>query len=138
MSRLVHQSGFVSPCLPSRAERPPSGPDWVHEIKHDGFRLLARREGNSVRLFTRRGIDWTERFPLILEAVRDLAARSCLIDGEAIACDNTGLTDFQRLRYRRAPVHLVAFDLLELDGRRSTARAAQRAPSCTRQAPAQA
>ncbi|MFL6798032.1 MAG: DNA ligase [Xanthobacteraceae bacterium] len=117
MSRPVHPSGFVSPCLPSRAERPPSGPDWVHEIKHDGFRLLACREGNGVRLFTRRGIDWTDRFPLILAAVSTLTVRSCLIDGEAVACDQTGLTDFQRLRYRRAPVHLVAFDVLELDGR---------------------
>jgi len=61
-------SGFVEPCRPSRATRPPSGPDWVHEIKHDGFRLMVRREGARVRLWTRGGYDWADRFPRIVEA----------------------------------------------------------------------
>jgi ATP-dependent DNA ligase len=51
---------FCEPCLPSQVERPPSGPDWLHEIKHDGFRLLARRGAERVRLFTRNGHDWNE------------------------------------------------------------------------------
>jgi hypothetical protein len=55
-------NGFIEPCLPSPAPKPPSGPGWIHEIKHDGFRLIARREGVGVRLFTRRGIDWTGRY----------------------------------------------------------------------------
>src|SRR5215211_4636529 len=103
MSALRFRSsvGFIPPCLPSRADRPPSGPAWIHEIKHDGFRLLAHRDGTEVRLFTRRGIEWSDRFPLIVAAVSELAVRSCLIDGEAIACDGTGLTDFARLRYHR-------------------------------------
>jgi bifunctional non-homologous end joining protein LigD len=62
-------SGFVEPCLPSPADHPPSGPDWVHEIKHDGYRLMARRDPVGIRLLTRRGNDWTTRFPLIVEAV---------------------------------------------------------------------
>jgi bifunctional non-homologous end joining protein LigD len=110
--------GFVPPCLPSPAERPPSGAGWVHEIKHDGFRLMARRDGAGVRLITRRGNDWTQRYPLIAAAVEALRVRSCLLDGEAVACGDDGLPAFDRLRYRRADasVFLFAFDLLELDG----------------------
>jgi hypothetical protein len=58
-------AGFVEPCLPSPAERPPSGPDWVHEIKHDGFRMMVRRDAAGVRLLTRNGHDWSDRYPLI-------------------------------------------------------------------------
>jgi ATP-dependent DNA ligase len=72
---------FIPPCLPSPAERLPSGPGWVHEIKHDGFRMMIRRDGAGVRLFTRNGHDWTDRYPLIAEAAGALRARSCLIDG---------------------------------------------------------
>jgi bifunctional non-homologous end joining protein LigD len=116
-TRLV-PSGFIEPCLPSPAERPPSGPSWIHEIKHDGFRLMARRDAAGVRLLTRNGIDWSGRFPLIAGAAGDLPVRSCLIDGEAVACDGDGLPSFDRLRYRRqdGAVFLYAFDLLELDG----------------------
>jgi hypothetical protein len=59
---------FIPPCLPPRAERPPSGPGWVHEIKHDGFRLMARRDAAGVRLLTRNGHDWADRYPLIADA----------------------------------------------------------------------
>jgi bifunctional non-homologous end joining protein LigD len=115
----VSLSGFIEPCLPTRAERPPSGPGWVHEIKHDGFRMVVRRDPAGVRLLTRRGYDWTERFPLIAAAAGALKVRSCLIDGEAVACDGDGMPSFDRLRYRRADgaVFLFAFDLIELDGR---------------------
>jgi ATP-dependent DNA ligase len=58
-------SGFVPPCIPTRAAKPPAGPDWVHKIKHDGYRLQVRRDGEVVRLFTRRGYDWTDRYPAI-------------------------------------------------------------------------
>ena len=78
-------SRFIEPCLPSPAERPPSGPDWVHEIKHDGYRLMARRDPVGVRLLTRNGHDWSDRYPLIVEAASGLKVRSCLIDGEASA-----------------------------------------------------
>jgi bifunctional non-homologous end joining protein LigD len=57
-------AGLLQPCLPSPADRPPTGPGWLHEIKHDGFRLLARREGTRVRLYTRNGHDWADRFGL--------------------------------------------------------------------------
>jgi bifunctional non-homologous end joining protein LigD len=110
------RSGFIEPCLPSDAERPPSGPEWIHEIKHDGYRLMARRDSVGIRLLTRNGHDWAERYPRIVEAVNQLRARSCLIDGEAVACDDNGLAVFERLRRNPEGVFLFAFDLLELDG----------------------
>ena len=72
---------FIEPCLPSPADRPPSGSNRIHEIKHDGFRLMARRDPVGIRLITRRGNDWTQRYPLVVEAVNHLKVRSCLIDG---------------------------------------------------------
>src|SRR5262249_23223277 len=112
------RSGFIEPCLPSPSERPPSGPDWVHEIKHDGYRLMPRRDATGVRLLTRNGHDWSDRYPAIVEAVNRLKARSCLIDGEAVACDENGLAVFEQLRRKPSGKHvfLYAFDLLELDG----------------------
>jgi bifunctional non-homologous end joining protein LigD len=110
--------GFVEPCLPSPAKEPPSGSGWVHEIKHDGFRLMACRDAASVRLITRKGNDFTSRFPFIALAVAALPARSCLIDGEAIVCDENGLAVFELIRRQRTSATAVhcAFDLLELDG----------------------
>src|SRR3979490_1217078 len=65
-------SNFIEPCLPSPADCPPSGTNWIHEIKHDGYRLMARRDPVGIRLITRRGNDWTTHFPLIVEAVNHL------------------------------------------------------------------
>ena len=96
----------------------PSGPGWIHEIKHDGFRILARRDGAGVRLITRAGNDFASRFPFIAMALGKLPVRSCLIDGEAIVCDEKGLAVFDLIRRHGAigsAVH-CAFDLLELDG----------------------
>jgi bifunctional non-homologous end joining protein LigD len=109
---------FIEPCLPSPADRPPSGANWIHEIKHDGYRLMARRDPVGIRLITRRGNDWSARFPLVIEAVNHLKVRSCLIDGEVVCCDDRGLARFDVLRRRRneATALLYAFDLLELDG----------------------
>src|SRR3954463_4360245 len=114
-TRLV-PSGFIEPCLPSTADRPPSG--RIHEIKHDGYRLMARRDSVGIRLITRRGNDWSDRFPLVVETVNHLKVRSCLIDGEVGCCDERGLARFDVLRRRRheATAFLYAFDLLELDG----------------------
>jgi bifunctional non-homologous end joining protein LigD len=110
--------GFIQPCRPIKAVRPPSGPLWIHEIKHDGFRLLVRREGSRVRCFTRGGFDWADRFPAIVAAARAVKAESFLLDGEAIVCGADGRADFEALRGRRRDrdVSLFAFDLLELKG----------------------
>jgi bifunctional non-homologous end joining protein LigD len=111
-------AGFIPPCLPTSAPRPPSGAAWLHEIKHDGFRVIARKVGKRVRLYSRPGNDLTYRFPLIVEALARLRSRSCIIDGEAVACGEDGVASFDRIRYRHhdESVFLFAFDLIELDG----------------------
>ena len=108
----------ILPCLPRPAQQPPKGPGWIHEIKHDGFRIIARRDAKGVRLFSRNGYDFTARFPKIVDAIASLPVRSCVVDGEAIVVDERGLSIFDALRYRlrdHAAV-LCAFDLIELDG----------------------
>jgi bifunctional non-homologous end joining protein LigD len=111
-------AGFIAPCLPTNAPQPPSGAIWLHEIKHDGFRVIARKTGNRVKLYSRPGNDLTYRFPLIVDALAALRSQFCIIDGEAVACGDDGIADFERIRYRRSDdsVFLYAFDLIELDG----------------------
>jgi bifunctional non-homologous end joining protein LigD len=83
------------------APKPPVGERWVHEIKHDGYRLMVKRYGDKVRIFTRRGADWTRRFPAIVQAALKVKAKSFYIDGEGAVCDNNGLAVFDRL-HRKA------------------------------------
>ena len=111
-------SGFIEPCQPSKVARPPSGPLWVHEIKHDGYRLMVRRDGARVRCFTRGGHDWADRFPAIVEAALRIQASSFMLDGEAVVVSDDGRPDFHALRTRRTghAVVLYAFDLIEHDG----------------------
>src|SRR5579859_8150356 len=110
--------GFIVPAQPVERDRPPASADWVHEIKHDGYRLLVRREGERVRLWTRNAVDLTDRLPLITSAAVHIEAQSFTIDGEAVVLGPDGLSQFNELRSasgtRRAI--LYAFDLLELDG----------------------
>src|SRR6202011_4763752 len=96
----------------------PAGADWVHEIKHDGYRLLVRRDGDDVRLFSRNGSNLASRFPAIVAAALRLKAQRFLIDGEAVVLGPDGRSQFDELRRReggRAAI-LYAFDLLECDG----------------------
>ena len=111
-------AGFIAPCPPTSAPQPPSGALWLHEIKHDGFRVIARKEGKRVRLFSRPGNDLTARFPLIVEALARLRPRSCIVDGEAVSCGEDGIASFDRIRHRHYDntIFLFAFDLIELDG----------------------
>jgi bifunctional non-homologous end joining protein LigD len=111
-------AGFIAPCLPTNARQPPYGSMWLHEIKHDGFRVIARKEGKRIKLYSRPGNDLTYRFPLIVEALAKLRALSCIIDGEAVACARDGVSSFDLIRHRQhdGSVFLWAFDLIELDG----------------------
>lgn len=110
--------GFIEPCLPKPASSPPAGPDWLHEIKHDGFRFQVVRDGGRVRLFTRNGNDWSKRYAAITECAAALPARSFVLDGELVCCDGSGLAVFEMLRSRRhdRDAFLYAFDILLLDG----------------------
>jgi len=107
-----------APCLPSRETAVPAGPDWIHEIKHDGYRLTVHREGKQVRLFTRNGHDWTDRYPLIVEAALRIRIGSFVLDGEAVLLDVDGRSDFDRLHSRKHnnEVQFYAFDVLMSDG----------------------
>jgi len=111
-------AAFIPPYLPTKTDRLPSGGEWLHEIKHDGFRVIARKNGAQVRLYSRHRSDLTYRFPLIVETLSRVHSRSCIIDGEAVACDDNGVTSFNRVRYRRhdASIFLYAFDIIELNG----------------------
>jgi bifunctional non-homologous end joining protein LigD len=110
--------GPIDPCLPRAAEAPPSGPGWVHEIKHDGFRIVARRMPSRVRLYSRNGYCFADRFNLIVDAIASLPVKTCTIDGEAIVVNADGLSVFDLLRHRQhdSAALLCAFDLIEIDG----------------------
>ncbi|HWJ17172.1 MAG TPA: DNA ligase D, partial [Geobacterales bacterium] len=114
--------GFVEPCLALLVEKPPAGDGWLHEIKFDGYRLMAAIDGKSIRLLTRSGLDWTDRFPGIAEAFADFPAKSALFDGEAVIEDENGVSSFSALqealseRKTASAAVFFAFDLLYLDG----------------------
>ena len=110
--------GFVIPCQPTLVAHPPTGADWLHEVKHDGFGILARKQGERVKIWSRRGADFTDRFSRIAESVRGLPADEALIDGEAVVFQDDGRSDFHALLTKRggAQASLLAFDLLRRDG----------------------
>ena len=99
----------------------PDGATWLHEVKYDGYRILARKDGDRVTLFSRSGLDWTARFPAIAEALLSVPCDACLLDGEAAFVLPSGLTDFKSLQEHIDSAHpsirYFAFDLLSLDGK---------------------
>jgi bifunctional non-homologous end joining protein LigD len=117
-SRRTPPVGFILPCQPLLVDKPPAGSGWLHEVKHDGYRIIARKEGNRVTLWSRYGTNFTDRLPKIAEAVCSLAAESALIDGEAVAVRPDGHSDFAALRTKAGSARacFVAFDLLTLNG----------------------
>jgi bifunctional non-homologous end joining protein LigD len=110
--------GFIRPCEPTLVAHPPAGPDWLHEVKHDGFRILAWKQGERVQVWSRRGADFTDRFARIADAVRGLNVDEAMIDGEAVVFLDDGRSDFYALLSKRggAEAAFVAFDVLRLDG----------------------
>ncbi len=105
-------------CLPTTGKSVPSGPEWFHEIKYDGYRLRLDRDGDRVRLITRGGYDWTKRYPRIVEAALKNGQKRFVIDGEAIIRGVDGYSDFNALHAGKYndEVELLAFDILALDG----------------------
>ena len=111
-------AGFIEPCIPCPVKRAPASGDWIHELKMDGYRLMVRRLDDKVRIYSRRGADFTPRFPRIVDAVRRLKVKSVLRDGEGIVYDQHGMPSFDLIHSKQydREVSLVAFDLLDLDG----------------------
>jgi ATP-dependent DNA ligase len=99
-------------CLPTRGQKVPAGPDWIHEVKYDGYRLRVERDGERVRLFTRNGYDWTGRYPWIVEAARKIRQPRFVLDGEAVILGVDCIADFNALhsRLHDNEVQLCAFD----------------------------
>src|SRR3984885_3424783 len=90
------------PCIPTRAAKVPAGPDWIYEIKHDGYRLIVQKiDQKRVRLFTRNGHDFTDRYPLIVEVALRNRSASFVIDGEAVLLGVDGVSDSDGLHSRR-------------------------------------
>lgn len=117
--RRSQPPGFVETCQPVLSDVVPSGSAWFHEIKHDGWRIIARKSGSRVRLWSRQAYDWTEAFPAIGAALQHLPVDELVLDGEAVAHDERGLPDFWALRSpetARSAI-LYAFDLLQLNGK---------------------
>jgi ATP-dependent DNA ligase len=103
-------------CIPTRATKVPSHPDWVHEVKHDRFRLIVSRDGDRVRLYSRNGNNFTDRYPLIVETALRIRSQQFVLDGEAVLLGVDGISDFDGLMSRQHEVQLYAFDVLALDG----------------------
>ena len=106
------------PCIPTCGTNVPAGPDWLHEIKQDGYRLIVQRDGKRVRMFIRNGHDWSGRFPRIAEAALRHRSTSFVLDGEAVLLGVDGISDFNGLHSRKhdEEVELYAFDILVGDG----------------------
>jgi bifunctional non-homologous end joining protein LigD len=111
-------AGFIQPCQPTLVANPPAGPGWLHEVKHDGFRILARKQGARVEVWSRRGAVFNDRFPRIAEAVAALPVDNALIDGEAVVFLPDGHSDFAALLTKSGGERaaFVAFNLLALEG----------------------
>jgi bifunctional non-homologous end joining protein LigD len=112
---------FIAPCDPVQHETPPVGPGWLYEIKVDGYRAQLHVHRGDVRVYSRRGLDWTAQFSAIADAAASLTDHDLVIDGEAVVYGATGLPDFQQLRrelgeHKSGRLAYHAFDLLYLDG----------------------
>jgi bifunctional non-homologous end joining protein LigD len=95
-------TGFVPPALPTHTKEPPRGSEWLHEIKHDGIRIIARKIDRRIKLYSHPGNDLTRRFPRIVEALAQLRARTCILDGEAVACGEVGIALERSMRVSAA------------------------------------
>jgi bifunctional non-homologous end joining protein LigD len=116
----AHFPGFIEPALATEIERMPSGARWVREIKFDGYRVQVHLANETVKVFTRRGHDWTNRFKKVAADAWHIKAGTAIIDGEVVAPAEDGTTDFSvlqnELKGKSSKIVLVAFDLLYLNG----------------------
>ena len=115
---MIKRSAFIVPSQPVARKQSPSGPQWIHEAKFDGWRAQLHKAGDDAAIFTRKGNVCTDRFPSIRDALLSLLLNSAIIDAEAVGCGGDGKPDF-KLLMQSATGTLCAwcFDLLELNGR---------------------
>jgi bifunctional non-homologous end joining protein LigD len=115
------RAGFIEPMKARVADSPPGSGDWIYEIKFDGYRAIALKDGSAVRLYSRNEKDFGKKFPDIVDAIASLETEQAIIDGEIVALDAKGVSSFQRLQAfeigsKPPPIFYYAFDLLQLDG----------------------
>ena len=113
------RSGFVTPQLATLVDAAPDGPEWLYEVKYDGYRIIAVKDGTAVALFTRNGLDWTDRFPTVARAVSGLKPERLVLDGEVVAFAASGVSAFQLLQQSLASARgnaldYIVFDLLQV------------------------
>jgi bifunctional non-homologous end joining protein LigD len=125
------QPRFIAPMKPKLLEQAPTGGDWVYELKFDGFRIIAVKNGRKVNLVSRNGNELAARFPEVADAVRALPLDECVIDGEVVALDEQGKSSFQLLQGlemegRKSPTYYYVFDLLQAEGKSLTAQPLER------------
>ena len=111
---------FVAPELATLEREVPDGAGWLHEVKYDGYRIIGRKAGDEVTLFSRSGLDWTVRFPAIASALEGLPCKDALVDGEVAFVLPSGVTDFTSLQEHidtpHQAIRYFLFDLIEVDG----------------------
>jgi bifunctional non-homologous end joining protein LigD len=120
-ARKAKLPGFVSPQLATLVKEPPSGDEWLHELKFDGYRMLCRIDRGRVTVWSRNGKDWTEKFQNVVEAVKSLKTTSAILDGEIVIVDAQGRSSFQKLQRAMGKATTTGFayevfDLIYLDG----------------------
>jgi bifunctional non-homologous end joining protein LigD len=120
-SKRLKAPDFIAPQLATLVDEVPDGDAWLHEVKYDGYRIIGRKAGDDVTLFSRRGLDWTRRFPTIAEAMRSVPAEVALFDGEIAYVLPDGITDFKSMQEHidtpDPAIRYFVFDLLWLDGK---------------------
>ena len=131
IGRVLRNTTFIRPMAPTLARAPPAGPEWLHEVKFDGWRAQLHVENGSATLYSKNGADFTTRFRALRPVLESIPARSAIIDCELVACDESGMPCFQTLMTlgNKAPaLCLWCFDLLHLKRRETyavTARSAE-------------
>ena len=118
---MLRKIPFIKPMAPTLAKIPPAGPDWLHEVKFDGWRMQLHVEQGDAALYSKNGTDYTKRFRALRDTIESIPVKSAIIDCELVACDDTGMPNFRTLMEmgNKAPaLCLWCFDLLSLDGAR--------------------
>ena len=120
MDARVSRLRFIPFEVPTAVSEPPEGDDWIHEVKFDGYRTQLVIDKGKVTAFSRRGLDWSDRYPGVIAAAKDLPVKSAILDGETVIMDKDGVSDFSALikavHKKSEAIAFVAFDLLHMDG----------------------